>query len=189
MIMKNHSADLGLLIQAQVGNEDKFIALFNCYSSLVRRLWQKYYVADLEFDDWCQEAQLVLLKVIYSYRGTDINQFSGFFKQSLINRLLDLYRARQADKRIPVDQLDALGESDSIFIASTTAPLEDVVYCHSSIERVIKNSSRFERQVLALIVTGYSVELVCLKLNCKKRQVQSALSRSRNKLIKILAAE
>ncbi|MBU3830247.1 MAG: LuxR C-terminal-related transcriptional regulator [Candidatus Limosilactobacillus merdavium] len=56
-------------------------------------------------------------------------------------------------------------------------------------ERVIKNSSRFERQVLALIVTGYSVEHVCRKLNCKKRQVQSALSRSRNKLIKILAAE
>lgn len=79
-MMKNHSADLGLLIQAQVGNEDKFIALFNCYSSLVERLWQKYYVADLELDDWRQEAQLVLLKVIYSYRGTDINQFSGFYK-------------------------------------------------------------------------------------------------------------
>lgn len=55
-MMKNHSADLGLLIQAQVGNEDKFIALFNCYSSLVERLWQKYYVADLELDDWRQEA-------------------------------------------------------------------------------------------------------------------------------------
>lgn len=107
----------------------------------------------------------------------------------MINRLLDLYRARQADKRIPVDQLDVLGESNSIFTASTTAPLEDVVYCHSSIERVIKSSSKFERQVLALIVTGRSVEHICRKLDCNKRQVQSALSRSRNKLIKILAGE
>lgn len=82
-MIKNHSADLELLIQAQVGNEDKFMALFDCYSSLVKRLWQKFYIADLEFEDWDQEAQLVLLKVIYSYSGKDIHQFSGFYKQSL----------------------------------------------------------------------------------------------------------
>lgn len=72
-MMENHSADLRLLIQARVGNEDKFMALFNCYTSLVKRLWQKYYVADLELEDWYQEAQVVLLKVIYSYHGEDIN--------------------------------------------------------------------------------------------------------------------
>ena len=65
-MIKNHSADLELLIQAQVGNEDKFMALFDCYSSLVKRLWQKFYIADLEFEDWDQEAQLVLLKVFIS---------------------------------------------------------------------------------------------------------------------------
>ena len=54
-MIKNHSADLELLIQAQVGNEDKFMALFDCYSSLVKRLWQKFYIADLEFEDWDQE--------------------------------------------------------------------------------------------------------------------------------------
>lgn len=41
-MIKNHSADLELLIQAQVGNEDKFMALFDCYSSLVKRLWQNF---------------------------------------------------------------------------------------------------------------------------------------------------
>ena len=78
-MIKNHSANLELLTQAQVGNEDQFMALFDCYSSLVKRLWQRFYIADLELEDWEQEAQLVLLKVIYSYNGKDINQFSGFY--------------------------------------------------------------------------------------------------------------
>lgn len=188
-MMRNHSADLGLLVQAKVGNEDQFMALFECYSSLIKRLWQKYYIADLELEDWYQEAQLVLLKVIYSYSGKDINQFSGFYKQSLVNRLLDLYRARQADKRIPVDQLDSLGESDGEINVGGKMMLEDIVYCHRSIEEVIRISSPFERDVLALIVTGQSIDHVCRKLKCSKRQIQSALSRSRTKLIKILAGE
>ena len=164
-MIKNHSADLELLIQAQVGNEDKFMALFDCYSSLVKRLWQKFYIADLEFEDWDQE------------------------KQSLVNRLLDLYRARQADKRIPVERLDSLGENDSETILGGKILLEDIVYCHKSIEEIIRVSSSFERDVLALTVTGKSVEYVCRKLQCNKRQVQSALSRTRTKLIKILAGE
>lgn len=188
-MIKNHSANLELLTQAQVGNEDQFMALFDCYSSLVKRLWQRFYIADLELEDWEQEAQLVLLKVIYSYNGKDINQFSGFYKQSLINRLLDLYRARQADKRIPVDQLDSLGESDSETMIGGEILLEDIVYCHKSIKEIIRVSSSFERDVLALIVTGKSVEYVCRKLRCSKRQVQGALSRARTKLIKILAGE
>ncbi len=188
-MIKSHSADLELLIQAQVGNEDKFMALFDCYSSLVKRLWQKFYIADLEFEDWDQEAQLVLLKVIYSYSGKDIHQFSGFYKQSLVNRLLDLYRARQADKRIPVEQLDSLGENDSETILGGKILLEDIVYCHKSIEEIIRVSSSFERDVLALTVIGKSVEYVCRKLQCSKRQVQSAFSRTRTKLIKILAGE
>lgn len=188
-MMENHSADLGLLNQARVGNEDKFMALFDCYSSLVKRLWQKYYIADLEFEDWCQEAQVVLLKVIYSYDGRDIQQFSGFYKQSLINRLLDFCRARQAGKRIPVDQLDFLGESDSQVILCRGILLEDIVYCHRCIDEIIRISSPFEREVLALIVTGKSIEYVCQKLQCNSRQVQSALSRTRNKLKRILAGQ
>lgn len=188
-MMQNHSANLGLLIQAQAGNEDQFISLFNCYSSLVKRLWQKYYIADLELEDWCQEAQLVLLKVIYSYRGKDIQQFSGFYKQSLVNRLLDLYRARQANKRIPADQLDSLGEYSCEVIAKDETSLEEIVSCHRSIREIIRVSSPFERRVLSLIVTGKSMDYVCRELHCNKRQVQSSLSRSRTKLIKILAGE
>ncbi|MBB1062907.1 sigma-70 family RNA polymerase sigma factor [Limosilactobacillus fastidiosus] len=188
-MMENHSADLGLLIQVQVGNEDKFMALFNCYSSMVRRLWQRYHIPDLEFEDWCQEAQLVLLKVIYSYSGKDIHQFSGFYKQSLVNRLLDLYRARQANKRIPIEQLGTFGENDDEMMIRKSASLEDIVYCHKSIEEIIRISSPFERDVLSMIVTGRSIEQVCRELQCSKRQVQSALSRTRTKLVKLLAGE
>lgn len=183
--MENHSADLRLLIQARVGNEDKFMALFNCYTSLVKRLWQKYYVADLELEDWYQEAQVVLLKVIYSYHGEDINQFSGFYKRSLINRLLDLYRARQAGKRIPAEQLDGLGESEEITLNSSFS-LDDIVYCHQSIDQTIATSSPFEQQVLLFVISGKSVKTICRELGCSQRQVQSALYRSKKKLLEIL---
>lgn len=187
--MKNQSADLKLLNQAQFGDEDKFMALYDCYSSLVKRLWQRYYITELEFEDWCQEAQLVLLKVIYSYDGRDIHQFSGFYKQSLVNRLLDLYRSQQANKRIPVEQLELLGGSSNEELLEGENSPEGIVCCHQSIEEIIRISSPFERRVLSMIVTGKSIKNVCRELHCSKRQVQSSLSRSRTKLVRILTGE
>lgn len=179
--------ELRLLAGAKAGRSEEFQRLFMQYWPLIRRLWQKYYVADLELDDWRQEARLVMLRVLATYQGQSLVQFSGFYKQSLTNRILDLYRARQARKRIPADQLASLGneETDTIIDLHRNRP-DDIVYCQKCLEAFMKNCSDFERQVVAHLHRGDSIQQLAEAFHCNERKIRSALTRSRRKLIEEL---
>lgn len=175
--------DTKLLERAQQDENTNFDMLFNCYRSLVHRLWQKYYVAGLEAEDWDQEARLVLVRVLRAYHGDSMGQFSGFYKQSLTNRILDLYRARQAHKRIPADQLFSLGEIQIGQLSASQADLpEEQVYCRKCLARFIKACSPFELQVVILIHRGNEPKEVAACLKCSERKVRGALTRGRQKL-------
>lgn len=185
--MDKKTADLHLLFSAKAGSEEGFTMLYECYEVLVARLWQKYYVPDLEFEDWQQEAKMVLVKILALYKGNDINKFSGFYKQSLVNRLLDLYRARQADKRIPADCVHELTEAHEKVTSSMERTLDNLAHCHHSVNKLFENSSSFEKEVLRLALSGWTIESIGEKLKCTKRQAQSALARSRRKLMHYLS--
>ena len=173
-----------ILVDARAGKDKEFQALFNQYWPLVRRLWQEYYVADLELEDWHQEAEMVLIRVLERYRGGSMNSFAGFYKQSLINRLLDLYRARQAYKRIPASQLSSLGDEDAnLLVDGRRNRPEDIVYCQKCLENFMQQCSTFERQVIILLHQGDSIADLESKLNCDERKIRSALTRGRRKLI------
>ncbi|MEY8441760.1 sigma-70 family RNA polymerase sigma factor [Lactobacillaceae bacterium 24-114] len=187
--MDKKTADLQMLFSAKMGSEEGFTILYECYEILVSRLWQKYYVPDLEFEDWQQEAKMVLVKILALYKGNDINKFSGFYKQSLINRLLDLYRARQADKRIPADRVHQLTESHEAITSNMEKTLDNLAHCHHSMKKLFENSSSFEKEVLRLALSGWTTESISEKLKCTKRQAQSALARSRRKLIRYLSRD
>lgn len=168
-------------------DEQEFAELFRQYYPLVRKLWQQFFIPELEFDDWEQEARMVTVKVMQAYRGTTAGQFSGFLKQSLINRLLDLYRARQANKRIPANCLSSITEDFSANLRDQrNGRPEEVTFCQHSMQELVGECSRFERKVLICIHQGYSTTEAADKLGCSKRKVQSALSRARGKLLRIL---
>lgn len=176
--------EVKILVDARAGKDKEFQALFNQYWPLVRRLWQEYYVADLELEDWHQEAEMVLMRVLERYRGGSMNSFAGFYKQSLINRLLDLYRARQAYKRIPASQLSSLGDEDAnLLVDGRRNRPEDIVYCQKCLENFMQRCSTFERQVIILLHQGDSIADLESKLNCDERKIRSALTRGRRKLI------
>lgn len=176
--------EVKILVDARAGKDKEFQALFNQYWPLVRRLWQEYYVADPELEDWHQEAEMVLMRVLERYRGGSMNSFAGFYKQSLINRLLDLYRARQAYKRIPASQLSSLGDEDAnLLVDGRRNRPEDIVYCQKCLENFMQQCSTFERQVIILLHQGDSIADLESKLNCDERKIRSALTRGRRKLI------
>ncbi len=173
-----------ILVDARKGKDKEFQALFKQYWPLVRRLWQEYYVADLELDDWHQEAEIVLVRVLKGYRGGSMIKFAGFYKQSLINRLLDLYRARQACKRIPASQLSSLGDEDAnLLVDGHHDRPEDIVYCQKCLAAFMQRCSNLERQVIILLHQGASIAEIEEKLGCDERKIRSALTRSRRKLI------
>ena len=176
--------EVKLLVAARAGKDKEFQELFNQYWPLVRRLWQEYYVADLELEDWRQEAEVVLMRVLKGYRGASSTKFAGFYKQSLINRLLDLYRARQAGKRIPASQLSSLGDEEAnLLVDGHHDRPEDIVYCQKCLMAFMQRCSSFERQVIILLHQRESLEELEIVLECDERKIRSALTRSRRKLI------
>ncbi|MDO4903424.1 MAG: sigma-70 family RNA polymerase sigma factor [Limosilactobacillus sp.] len=174
-------------VDEQVIATEEFADLFHQYMPLVRKLWQFYYVADLELDDWIQEASMVFLKVLKSYKGETREQLGGFFKQSLVNRILDLYRSRQANKRIPEGKLSALTDDYNELVRDTKwGEPEDISFCQQCLRRLMEELSDFERDVLVSLHQGYTTDELAEKMNCSKRKIQSSLSRSRMKLLKIM---
>lgn len=164
--------------------------IFQQYRPLIISLWQRYYVSDLELADWEQEARLVIFHVLDLYRGSNDNQFSGFLKQSLVNRILDLYRARQAHKRIPAGKIGALTpESEELLQDQLWRQPEELLRGRFCLRQLIAACSPFERQVLLSFNRGYSTEEVAKYLQCTKRQVQSAMGRSRRKMIEIMQSQ
>lgn len=175
------------LVKAQLGDEKCLQELFEQYQPLVRHLWQKYYSADIEAEDWQQEALIVLFKVLRGYQDIDAAQFSSFYKQSLENRMLDFYRIRQARKRIPAKELAAMNDlMEEMLTHQNDSPLDEIAHCHACLTELLQNCSPFEREVLILINEGRPTREICLMLACKKRKVESAITRLRGKLVRIL---
>lgn len=183
----DYLVDLMMLDRAKSGDSQDFTALLKCYRSMIRRLWQQYYVPGLELEDWRQEAELVLVRTLRSYHGRSLSQFAGFYKQSLINRLLDLYRARQACKRIPAEQLAPLGTVKTEYLIDAHCAIPDEeAYCQDCLLSFAKKCSPFELEVLCLLHEGKSHREIAQQLDCTEQKVHAALARGRNKLIKEL---
>lgn len=175
------------LVKAQLGDEKGLQDLFEQFQPLVRHLWQKYYTADIEAEDWQQEALIVLFKVVRSYQDIDVAKFSGFYKQSLENRMLDFYRIRQARKRIPAKELAEMSDlMEEMLTHSNYCPVDEIAHCHACLNELFNNCSPFEREVLTLINEGRATREISLLLACKKRKVESAITRLRSKLVQIL---
>lgn len=169
------------------GGNGKQEEIFRQYRPLIIRLWQRYYVSGLELADWEQEARLVIVRVLELYRGDGDSQFSGFLKQSLVNRILDLYRARQAHKRIPAGKIGTLtSESEELLQDQPWRQPVELVHGRFCLRQLLAACSPFERQVLLSLNQGYSTDEVATRLRCTKRQVQSAMGRSRRKMLEII---
>ena len=177
-----------LLLQAQLGDEESFTELFVRYEPLIRKVWRTHYGAEIEYADWKQEAFIILFRVLEMYPQLDCHQFGSYYKRSLIHRLLDLCRNRQANKRIPQHSLFDLGDYlEELTIHATKDTVEEISYCHFCLQELIRSSSLFERKVLILLNSGQTTGQISGQLNCSRRKVESAVNRLRLKTLQILA--
>ncbi|WP_302118126.1 RNA polymerase sigma factor [uncultured Limosilactobacillus sp.] len=184
---ENEEKYLKLINNSRRGSNEDFKELFQCYWPLVRRLWQRYNVNNLELADWEQEARVVMLEVIRLYNNQGPRMFSCFFKECLTNRIRDLQRQTQAYKRIPAERLYALtDEYSEIIIDYLRHSPDDIIYCRQSLNYLLNYCSKFERKVLVYLHSGYSIAEIAETLKCSKRSIQSALHRCHIKLLKVL---
>lgn len=188
VIKENEEQYVTLIKDAQAGNNSAFAELFHRYRPLVRRIWQKHFIAGYELADWEQDAQVVLIDVLALYQDQCPQMFSGFFKQCLTNRIRDIRRQTLASKRIPAHQVMPMDTTFAeSFIDSLRGEPDEIVYCHQSVEPLLHKCSPFECQVLSYLHQGYSISEAATRLNCSKRSIQSAVHRCREKMLAVLA--
>ena len=68
--------ELALINGATKGDNETLGELFDRYQPLVRRLWLNYSIANLDRQDWQQEAFLVLDRAVHNYRQEQRTRYS-----------------------------------------------------------------------------------------------------------------
>lgn len=182
-------SDEGLqtLAAAAAGDGQSFTKVCSQYLPMIKKIWRSCPVEGLEFDDWYQESQLVILRTLKTYRSDGGAQFSWFLKESLVNRAVDLYRQRKAQKRIPSTEMESIDDLAEAVVMTNSEPLmDDLIDIKNGLADFWEQSSRFERQVMSGIQAGQSVAELARRYGCRQSKIQSAKSRCRKKLINIL---
>jgi len=72
---------------------------FENYYPLILNLWKNFSPATLEMDDLLQEAWIVYVRARDKYSPDKNASFGTYYKQSLKNRLIEIIRSENSDKR------------------------------------------------------------------------------------------
>lgn len=107
-----------LILEAKTGNSEAFKKLFNQYKPVVFALQQKYFLRDLDSEDWLQEGRIIFFQVLQRYEAERGATLGKFFKLAFCNHILSLLRKQNAMKRrtaLLSSSLEALVEKDDSF--------------------------------------------------------------------------
>lgn len=180
----NCKCDPNLIIDAQI-NDDSFETLFRQFSPVYLKLWNEFYLNDMELCDWGQEAAIVFYYTIRKYDFEKRVTFGSFYKTNLRNRLYDILRKKRAKKRVP-DRMQASFSNYAEFYAETIqdeTALNPLSMCefYENVSLVCKNCSRFEREVLVSALRHNSLDQIANEQQVSAAKVNSALLRCRRK--------
>lgn len=89
---------LGLISEAKSGNEDSLMTLYRQYHPLVYALRKKYFLRDLDEQDWLQEGLIIFYGCVQAYEVAYGVSFGALFKRSFENRIRSLIRKECAYK-------------------------------------------------------------------------------------------
>ncbi|GLB47177.1 DNA-directed RNA polymerase [Philodulcilactobacillus myokoensis] len=161
------------------------------YQPIVKSLWQKYYVAGMDFDDWNQEANLVMLKLIYKFDWNGKFTFGTFYRMALKNRIFDLIRKSNAKKRRPKEEvayLDASpdGYTDTLADKHFNNPEANLLVEEKLYKILNYHLSDLESSVFKLHLSRQETDQIARQLNIDEIQVKNALQRCRRKLFEFL---
>lgn len=88
-----------LILTAKQGDEQALEELYHQYRPLVYALRKKYYLRDLDEQDWLQEGFIVFYDCLCAFESSHGASLGSFFKRAFENRVRSLIRREFAYKR------------------------------------------------------------------------------------------
>lgn len=166
---KNFENDYELLYLIENQSEEALNIMFDKYSNLIHSIICKFGILDKDYDDFYQEARLMLFKAINTFDLKYQKTFTMYFKMLLENRFKTLIKQYNNLKYYEV-----LSENNDFFIEENNEMLEiDVLKMLSSVEKEV-----YFRYFLG----GISIDELCKSLNLTKKQAYNSIFRVNKKL-------
>lgn len=177
--------DYGL---AREGDSEAFKRLFKQYQPVVFKMQKKYFVKDLERDDWSQEGQIIFFQSLQGYDCSKGVTFGCFFKINFERHIVSLLRKQGALKRktalVSVSfekQLQNKGERILYWEKISGYSFTQSIVIQDLLSDFSEGLSQFENNVFRLYLKGNDCLGISRLFNCRESRVQNALERIKQK--------
>lgn len=178
---------------AKAGDSEAFIKIFEQYKPIVFKMKGKYYVQELDVDDWQQEGRLVLFQSIQTYAPDRGISLGSFFRMNLERHIYTLLRKQGAVKRklnhqaCSLDErLETVGETVLLSASQSSDIFLDYIQIRSELETYFQSLSAFETRIFTHYLVGNSYKKMALIEGCLELKVRNGLDRARRKLKEVI---
>ena len=191
--------DEELITMFRDGDQEAMEMLLNKYKEMVLRKAKSMYILGGDSDDLIQEGMLGLFKAVRDYDSGRDASFRTFAQLCVTRQLYTAVKASSRKKHLPLNTAISLsrpvredGEEDEDFMdcleADASSNPEVYLIGQEEMERleekIEKELSPFEKQVLELHLTGMGYVEIAHVLNRDEKSTDNALQRIRTKLKK-----
>ena len=177
--------------------------LLEKYRTLVTMKANRFFLIGAENDDMIQEGMIGLFKAIQSFDQEKNNSFKTFANLCIERQLITAIKTSNRQKHIPLNSsfslnISAFDDNDDTTVIdiidnkAVEDPLDTITkreYIEFVENRIDKNLSSFEKQVLENYIQGESYVVIAEKLKSPVKSVDNAIQRIRKKAIKCLSNE
>ncbi|BDZ30032.1 sigma-70 family RNA polymerase sigma factor [Lactiplantibacillus sp. WILCCON 0030] len=174
---------------AKSGDTDALLRLTKQYVPVANKLQRQYFIRSYDDDDWGQEALIMMHRATQQYDHRQACSFGAFYRLLLNNRVIDLIRRAQAQKRRPDQEILSLDYEAAMILEELVGPEQlaiDILCIHEVIRRFVTECSKFENQVFEALLHGLTPQGIAAKLKLELAPVINAIDRCRRKLRALL---
>jgi len=182
------------------GDKKALDFLLNKYRDLVSMKANRFFVIGAEREDIIQEGFWGLYKAIQCFDPEKQNSFKTFANLCIERQLITVIKTSNRQKNIPLnssfslnrtayDENDDVSVLDILDTRTVEDPLETIIkkeYYETVENRIDKNLSKFEKDVLDKYVQGQSYVDIASSLSAPVKSIDNAIQRIRKKAIKCL---
>lgn len=167
--------------------EDAATALVKAFMPYIRKRASRIKSVGLAYDDIVQEGLIGLLSAVDSYEEGRGASFETYAITCIDNRIYTALRQDARKKNRPLNDYTPLSDEEGETRNAPVSESPEELYIlretvRETIERINRNLSSFEKDVLALYLEGYSYLAISELLSSSPKSVDNALQRARRKL-------
>ena len=199
----NEIPDEQLIEKIRMGDTRAQNYLLEKYKSLVNMKANRFFLVGAEDDDMIQEGMIGLFKAIQSFDLEKNNSFKTFANLCIERQLITAIKTSNRQKHIPLNSSFSLNTAaydenddttvmeilDTNFVEDPLDTITKREYMELIENKIDKNLSGFEKQVLNRYIQGESYVDIASKLNSPVKSIDNAIQRIRKKAIKCLENE